>query len=472
MFKEKPVQTFTHLQLAAQVSNSEIALKVNALSNVEWLALGWPLGHPLVVPFKDCKSNLSILFRYSTEDAAGDFIAGVTVGLTVIPQALAYAGIAGLDPAVSSRQIQFLLEMLDFNLVLTSFFSFFLQYGLYGSFLGCFVYIFLGSCKDVPMGPTAIASLLTYQAAGGVWQKAVLLSFLTGLIEIAMGVMGLGFLLNFISGPVSSGYTSAVSLIILSSQVKDIFGIKAKGATFVEMWSSIFDNINTIRVNDTIMGISCICILLLMRLLVTKQIGPKDEQFKSNFQKLVNRTLWLIGTARNAILVILTGMISYVMHQSASGELQVIGEIPAGMPNFEIPPFSIADVKNETTGEVIEKGQTFSEIVSEMGSMLIVIPLIALLENVSVCKSFGEFENATFFYSCSFQFDRDFNDLFDFPQPTVNQWMQHRSWLRLEHQMSWIHSFKATPERVRCHEVLWIMRRVFEHQWVDYLPAF
>lgn len=91
--------------------------------------------------------------------------------------------------------------------------------------MGCFVYVFLGSSKDVPMGPTAIASLLTLQAAGGVWQKAVLLSLLTGMMEIVMGFMGLGFLLNFVSGPVSSGYTSAVSLIILTSQVKDIFGM-------------------------------------------------------------------------------------------------------------------------------------------------------------------------------------------------------------------------------------------------------
>lgn len=157
-------------------------------------------------------------------------MAGITVGLTVIPQALAYAGIAGLDPA----------------------------YGLYGSFMGCFVYIILGSCKDVPMGPTAIASLLTFQAAKGVWQKAVLLSLLTGVVEIIMGITGLGFLLNFVSGPVSSGYTSAVALIILTSQVKDIFGIKARGATFVEFWSSIFENIHTLRMNDTLMGLSCI----------------------------------------------------------------------------------------------------------------------------------------------------------------------------------------------------------------------
>lgn len=101
----------------------------------------------------------------------------------------------------------------------------FSQYGLYGSFLGCFVYIFIGSCKDVPMGPTALAALLTFQAAGGSWQKSALLCFLTGLIEILMGVFQLGFIIDFVSGPVGSGFTSAASMIILSSQVKDLIGV-------------------------------------------------------------------------------------------------------------------------------------------------------------------------------------------------------------------------------------------------------
>lgn len=205
-----------------------------------------------------------------------------------------------------------------------------------------------------------------------------------------MGCMGLGFLLNFVSGPVSSGYTSAVSLIILTSQVKDIFGIKAKGSTFIEIWSSIFQNIHTIRLNDTMIGISCMVVLLLMRLLVTKKIGPKEEHMKSTFQKVVNKTIWLIGTARNAILVVLTGIISYLLHQSTQDDLQVIGEIPPGMPSFQVPPFSIPEIRNETTGEVIQAAESFTEIVSEMGSSLIVIPLIALLENISVCKAFGK----------------------------------------------------------------------------------
>lgn len=115
------------------------------------------------------------------------------------------------------------------------------------------------------MGPTAIAALLTFQAAGGVWQRAVLLCFMTGLVELLMGVLGLGFLVDFVSGPVSSGFTSAVALIIVSSQVKDIFGISAKGSTFLQMWQSIFSDIQNIRSWDTILGLSCIAVLLSMR---------------------------------------------------------------------------------------------------------------------------------------------------------------------------------------------------------------
>lgn len=115
------------------------------------------------------------------------------------------------------------------------------------------------------MGPTAIASLLTFQIAKGSWHKAVLLCFLGGIVELLMGILGLGFLIDFVSGPVGSGFTSAVSLIILTSQVKDLFGINAKGNTFVQIWSSIFKDIHNIRVGDTVMGCSCIVILLLMR---------------------------------------------------------------------------------------------------------------------------------------------------------------------------------------------------------------
>lgn len=113
---------------------------------------------------------LQWLPKYSVDDAIGDLIAGVTVGLTVIPQALAYAGIAGLPP----------------------------QAGLYGSFIGALLYIFIGSCRCVNVGPSSTSSFLTNQVAGGDWPRAVLCGLISGIVEFLMGIFGLGFVIDVI----------------------------------------------------------------------------------------------------------------------------------------------------------------------------------------------------------------------------------------------------------------------------------
>ncbi|XP_055617352.1 sodium-independent sulfate anion transporter-like isoform X3 [Toxorhynchites rutilus septentrionalis] len=304
---------------------------------------------------------LNWLPKYTADDAIGDFVAGLTVGLTVIPQALAYSSIAGLPAA----------------------------YGLYGSFVGCFVYIFLGSCKDVPMGPTAIASLLTFQACKGIWQRAVLLCFLSGIIELLMGVFGLGFLIDFVSGPVSSGFTSAAALIILSSQVKDLLGITAKGNTFVEQWTAILDDIHNTQLGDAVMGFTCIIVLLLMRLLPRLKAGPPDTEDQMLFQKIINKSLWLIGTARNAIIVIVCGAIGASFYNSGAVPFKMIGEVPSGLPAVQLPPFSVPEITNEE-GVVIQQYEGFGDMLSNLGSMLIVVPLIALLEDIAICKAFAD----------------------------------------------------------------------------------
>ncbi|GJQ71099.1 hypothetical protein Trydic_g602, partial [Trypoxylus dichotomus] len=308
--------------------------------------------------------------KYNSAWAVGDLVAGITVGLTVIPQALAYSNIAGL-PA---------------------------EYGLYGSFLGCFIYIFLGSCKDIPMGPTAIASLLTYQITSGfgeyALQHAILLTFLAGIVELAMGLLGLGFIVDFVSGPVSSGFTSAVALIIFTSQVKDILGIVVKGNTFLEIWISIFDNIHDTTLWDPIMGCVCIVILLLMRKLAFLKVGPKEPSLMENeklpvevempktWHKAVNKTIWLISTARNAILVIVGGFIGKaVFVEDETPPFKLIGYVPKGLPDVKFPPFSYETV-NGTVG--------FGEMVSNLGTAIIVVPLIALLENIAICKAFAD----------------------------------------------------------------------------------
>ena len=297
---------------------------------------------------------LNWLPRYNGQDAIGDLVAGVTVGLTVIPQSLAYANVAGLPP----------------------------QHGLYGSILGCFIYIIFGSCKDVPLGPTAIISLLTYQTVAHLdapVEHAILLCFLAGVIELVMGIFGLGFLIDFVSGPVSSGFTSAVALIIVTSQIKDILGVPARGSQFLEMWKSIIGCIHETSAWDATLGASCIAFLLLFRLLASYNIGPKDKEQQNSKYHAINKLIWLIGTSRNALLVILCGFLGYSFRTESPFKL--VGYIPAGMPAVQLPPFSYTRNDNTTA--------TFVDMVSNLGSGILVLPLISLMEDIAICKAFS-----------------------------------------------------------------------------------
>ncbi|XP_076168047.1 epidermal stripes and patches [Ptiloglossa arizonensis] len=292
--------------------------------------------------------------RYSGPDALGDLVAGVTVGLTVIPQSLAYANVAGLPP----------------------------QYGLYGSFLGCFIYVIFGSCKDTPLGPTAIISLLTYQTVAHLdapVQYAILLCFLSGIIELLMGIFGLGFLVDFVSGPVSSGFTSAVALIIVTSQIKDILGIPAKGSQFLEMWKSLAGQVHKTSAWDAALGVTCIALLLLLRLLATYSIGPKDEELQTSKYRIINKLIWLIGTSRNAFLVILCGLLGYSF--SKESPFKLVGYIPGGLPTVQLPAFSYTKNDNITV--------SFVDMISNLGSGILVLPLISLMEDIAICKAFS-----------------------------------------------------------------------------------
>lgn len=103
--------------------------------------------------------------EYNSHKLVCDVIAGVTVALTVMPQALAYATLAGLEP----------------------------QYGLYSAFVGCFIYTIFGSCKDITIGPTALMALMTYQQiVGRNTDYAILLCFLSGIVQLLMAILNLG----------------------------------------------------------------------------------------------------------------------------------------------------------------------------------------------------------------------------------------------------------------------------------------
>ncbi|XP_012217355.1 sodium-independent sulfate anion transporter-like isoform X2 [Linepithema humile] len=300
---------------------------------------------------------LSWLPNYRKEYIVSDLLAGITVGLTVIPQAIAYANVAGLP----------------------------LQYGLYSSFMACFVYTIFGSWKDVPVGPTAIAAILTRETL----QKAhlgpdfaVLLCFISGCVSLLMGILQLGFLLDFISGPVSVGFTSAASIIIATSQVKDILGLKVSGTKFVQVWQSIFEHISETRHWDTTLGIVCIIILLFLRKVKDWSVVSKNTKVPSQLQQVVTKLLWLISTARNIIVVIVCAVMCWLLEEHL-GESPVIltGHVKQGLPEFRLPPFE-TQVGNVT--------YTFIDMISAMGTGCLVVPMLSLLETISIAKVFSD----------------------------------------------------------------------------------
>jgi len=328
---------------------------------------------------------LDWLPKYDVQTGVSDLIAGTTVGLTVIPQGIAYALIAKLPP----------------------------QYGLYSAFMGCFMYVIFGSCKDITVGPTAIMSLLTAQYAMGRPEFAVLLSFLTGLIVLLLGLLRLGFVIDFISVPVTAGFTSAAAITIASGQVKSLFGLKIEkhgdndthheGIAYT--WIEIVENFESVRYQDTILGLSCVVILLCMRALKNANwLGTSDEEPGTGLQNLFRKCfgtgklgrimaplIWVISTARNAIIVVICTFLAYGCDPhngegktNRNGTFVLTGKINGSLPAFEAPPFSFNDTEREPP-----KFYAFGDMVSEMGIGVIILPLLAILENVAIAKAFS-----------------------------------------------------------------------------------
>jgi len=337
---------------------------------------------------------LSWLPQYNTEKAISDAIAGVTVGLTVIPQGIAYAVVAGLEP----------------------------QYGLYSAFMGCFAYCVFGSTKDITIGPTAIMALMTGVHAQLGPDYAVLLAFLSGLIILSCGLLRLGFLIDFISVPVIAGFTSAAAITIASSQVKGLLGVVIEHKSHLHLgavnsWIDVFTYIHTYKWADMVLGLCCCALLTLLRYLNRFPcLKPDPKTSESTGKKVLHKTVWFAATARNAIIVIFCLLLAATIDPECPSHpkeesrekclFTLTGQIPPGLPAFQPPPFSIANTTVEevdhqsllsTTGTTLEENEdiiqdqviSFGGMLSQLGSAIIIIPLIAILESVAIAKAFA-----------------------------------------------------------------------------------
>ncbi|XP_017785037.1 PREDICTED: sodium-independent sulfate anion transporter [Nicrophorus vespilloides] len=291
--------------------------------------------------------------NYNSEKALSDLIAGITVGLTVMPQALAYATLAGLEP----------------------------QYGLYSAFAGTFVYAIFGSCKDIAIGPTALMALMTYQQiVNKNTDYAILLCFLSGIVQLFMAVLNLGVLIDFISIPVTVGFTSATSVIIAASQFKGMLGLKFTSSGFLDTMSKVYKNIHETRYQDLTMSLICITVLLALRKLKDVRVSPIGVKQTKN-QRYISKALWLISTARNALIVIVCSVVAYLYEASGSASPFILtGNVKQGLPPLGLPPFS-TNMNNRTIG--------FTEMVADLGGSVVMVPVIAVLGNVAIAKAFA-----------------------------------------------------------------------------------
>ncbi|XP_053816404.1 sodium-independent sulfate anion transporter isoform X9 [Vidua chalybeata] len=288
--------------------------------------------------------------RYSRAWLPLDLLAGLAVGLTTVPQALAYAELAGLPP----------------------------QYGLYSSFMGCFVYCFLGTAKDVTLGPTAIMSLLVSSYAFHQPVYAVLLAFLSGCVQLAMGLLRLGFLLDFISCPVIKGFTSAASITISFNQIKNILGLQGIPRQFFLQVYETLRRIGETRAGDAVLGLSCLATLAGLRAM--KSHLPQAAPAEPLAVRISYLIVWISATARNALVVLFAGLVAYSFQVRGSQPFRLTGSIPQGLPAFRPPRFSLA-APNGTV--------PFQSMVQDMGVGLAVVPLMGLLESVAIAKAFA-----------------------------------------------------------------------------------
>lgn len=249
----------------------------------------------------------SWLPKYSWESLLRDVIAGLTVGLMVVPQGLAYATIAGLP----------------------------IQYGLYTSYMGCFVYCVFGGSKDITLGPTAIMSLMVDRFAKEQPLYAIALTLYCGIVQLLMGLLRLGFLVRFISLPVISGFVSAAAIIIGFGQVKSLLGLKKIPREFDENVYETFKNIGKTNLWDFLLGSCCIVILLILKKL--GRVKWQEEEDMTRLQRGCRNFLWLVSIARNALVVIMAALIVAAVDSSGhTVPFSMTAEVPSGIPDFKV----------------------------------------------------------------------------------------------------------------------------------------
>lgn len=244
---------------------------------------------------------------YDRMTAGKDGLAAVIVTLMLIPQSLAYAMLAGLPPIT----------------------------GLYASIAPLLLYAVFGSSRTLAVGPVAVISLMTAAALEPIFPSgsaayigaAMLLAALSGVVLLLMAVLRLGFLANFLSHPVISGFISASGLLIALSQFKYILGVSAEGQTVLQLIPSLAQQLPFINVPTLLIGGLCLVFLQLAR-----------TRLKGLLLALGLSSGWADSlTKTGPVLTIIVSVLVVTWGDLASSGVHVVGAIPEGLPALRLP---------------------------------------------------------------------------------------------------------------------------------------
>lgn len=279
------------------------------------------------------------LSNYQRQTLFGDLIAGVVVAIMLVPQAMAYAMLAGLPP----------------------------QVGLYASIVPLILYAVFGTSNTLAVGPVAMVSLLVVSGVGELAvpgspefiSLCLTLALMVGAIQILMALLRMGFLVNFISHSVLSGFTSAAALVIAISQLKHLLGIDVETGEYpIHMMTNTLAGIADLNPATLSLGLGSVILLFAFATWLgplLKRIGLGESWVTS-----ICKTGPLVAVVSSVAAVVAMGL-----HESHA--IAIVGEIPAGLPALTLPNLDLDNIRS-------------------LMPLALVITLVGYLESISVAK--------------------------------------------------------------------------------------
>jgi SulP family sulfate permease len=249
--------------------------------------------------------------RYTGKTFANDLIVAAIVTVMLIPQSLAYALLAGLPP----------------------------QVGLYASMAPLVLYAIFGTSRALAVGPVAVASLMTAAAAAQVAKQgtpeylgaAIALAAISGLLLVALGLLRLGFLANFLSHPVIAGFITASGIQIAAGQLAPVLGIKAGGESFLDLVKSMVPELGHVNPYTAAIGVASLVFLFWVR----SGLKPLLRRFG-----LGERAADILAKVGPVVAIAVTTVAVWGLGLTEHG-VKIVGTVPKGLPKLVLPPFEV-----------------------------------------------------------------------------------------------------------------------------------